>query len=347
MAAGSPSGVAAGRPGSDGVAGLEVVVPQVFEPRGSASSGRAAPDGAERTRPGAIAAAAAGEPTAATGAASEASGPGSAVGEAEADFVRRTTATRLLQLACVAVFAAQWAPVAQSLAAGAAGGAAASGREVALAVLLVCPPTQLTLEWQADAIALASGQLGSLFTSALLHSGVISLLASLVSLEETAPWLETMHGFMIMLISYFMAGAGAALAQMCVGGQPAGIGGIGAVLGMEAAVAVRVFRFTGEPLPPTAACLATCAVGLLMALYQPLVGPWGIIGGVLGGALSGVLAFEVLWMMRVVLGVSILLGLGAWNLATWLPRALWRLLAAAASLVVGTVLALVQAVRGV
>ncbi|GFR39732.1 hypothetical protein Agub_g213, partial [Astrephomene gubernaculifera] len=169
----------------------------------------------------------------------------------------------------------------------------------------------------------------------------------IASLRETAEWLETFHGYMIMLISYFMAGGTAALAQMCVAGQPTGIAGVAAALGMEAAVFVRCWRMTGEALPPTPACLALIAVAALMAAYQPLVGAWGIVGGVLGGALSGVLAYDVLYGMRVVLGVSMLLALAGWEFLTWLPQVVWQWLVVAGIAVWEVVKVIVQAVRGV
>ncbi|EFJ40758.1 hypothetical protein VOLCADRAFT_119864 [Volvox carteri f. nagariensis] len=275
---------------------------------------------------------------------------------------RQAFVSRVVQLACVAVFVAQWAPLAhvltggaaaaQEAAAAAAGGsttaAAAAGREVWLALLVASPPTPLTLSWQTDAISLSAGQYGSLLTSSLLHSGLVSLLVSLASLEETLPWLETLDGFMIMLLSYGMAGAVAGLTQLFLGGQATGIAGLAAALGTEVAVGVRCWRYTGgQLLPPTPACVALLGLSGLMAAYQPLVGTWGILGGILGGALSAVLAYDILYVMRVVIAVTILLGLGAWNLLSWLPRVLFRLVVGLVAVVWGTGVAVVQALRGV
>ncbi|PNH00471.1 hypothetical protein TSOC_013704, partial [Tetrabaena socialis] len=256
--------------------------------------------------------------------------------EEEEDTGRTTTVSRLLQLVIVGVFVAQWAPVAQAAAAGAA---TMPAGELVVAALLACPPTPMTVSWQADALSLASGQLGCILTSSVLHSGLLSLVVSLVSLEETAPWLETLHGFMIMLISYGLAGAGAVAAQMFLGNQAASIAGIGAALGMEAAVSVRTWRTDGEVPGISLPCLLLGCTGALMAV--------GVLGGLVGGALSGVLAYDILWLMRIVLAFALALGVGTWKVVTWAPRMLWRVLSVAAALVVGTAVGVVQAMRGV
>lgn len=87
-------------------------------------------------------------------------------------------------------------------------------------------------------------------------------------------------------------------------------------------------------------------------ICRDLNGPYNmqrraLVGGVVGGALSGVLAYDVLWLLRVVLGVTMLLCITAWDVLTWLPRQLWRVLVAVAAFAWGTVVAFVQAVRGV
>jgi hypothetical protein len=67
-------------------------------------------------------------------------------------LLRRTAATRALQLLISGVFVAQWRPALVALhSAGGVGGAEAhlSALEVVLAVLLACPPTSTTLNWQA------------------------------------------------------------------------------------------------------------------------------------------------------------------------------------------------------
>lgn len=51
--------------------------------------------------------------------------------------------------------------------------------------------------------------------------------ASLASLEETAPWMDTLHGPLILAITYVMAGAGAVLAPMLASSAATSIGGIG------------------------------------------------------------------------------------------------------------------------
>eukprot|EP00198_Chlamydomonas_reinhardtii_P000379 XP_001689714.1 predicted protein [Chlamydomonas reinhardtii] len=266
-------------------------------------------------------------------------------GEAEDyDLVVQRGATRLLQLACLAVFAAQWAPVVQAVAGG--GVAPPPFRDGILAMLLACPPTPVTMSLQMDVFSVSSGHWPGLLTSALLHSGLLSLLASLWSLDFTGAWLETAHGPTILAISLLMAGGGAAAGQL-LAGQPAGIGGIGAALGLEAAVVVRSLRLAGELPPLRAGGVALVGVAAAMAVYQPLVGPWALVGGVVGGALSGVLAYDVLWLLRVVLGVTMLLCITAWDVLTWLPRQLWRVLVAVAAFAWGTVVAFVQAVRGV
>jgi hypothetical protein len=66
---------------------------------------------------------------------------------------RQAAVSRLVQLGCVAVFIAQWAPVVQAVLAAPAAVAAATGgppgRDVLLALLLASPPTPMTLAWQA------------------------------------------------------------------------------------------------------------------------------------------------------------------------------------------------------
>ncbi|KAG2424542.1 hypothetical protein HXX76_014423 [Chlamydomonas incerta] len=315
---------------------LEVVVPQVVGPDGSAlpSSSSSAYAGAAGT----AAQAGGAQP----GRSGELEG---GVGEEEyEELVVRRRATRLLQLACVAVFVAQWAPVVQALAGG--GVAPPPLKDGLLALLLACPPTPVTVSMQMDVFSVSTGQWAGLLTSAMLHSGLLSLLVSLWSLDFTAAWLETAHGPAILAVSLIMAGGGAAAGQL-LAGQPVGIGGIGAALGLEAAVAVRSLRLAGELPPLRAGGVALVGVAAAMAVYQPLVGPWALAGGVLGGALSGVLAYDVLWMLRVVVGVTILLCIMAWDVLTWLPRQLWRLLVAVAAFAWGTVVAAVQAVRGV
>ncbi|PNG99135.1 hypothetical protein TSOC_015094 [Tetrabaena socialis] len=105
---------------------------------------------------------------------------------------------------------------------------------------------------------------------------------------------------------------------------------------MEAAVSVRTWRTDGEVPGISLPCLLLGCTGALMAVYQPLVGPWGVLGGLVGGALSGVLAYDILWLMRIVLAFALALGVGTWKVVTWAPRMLWRVLSVAAALVVGT-----------
>ncbi|GIL85228.1 hypothetical protein Vretimale_10719 [Volvox reticuliferus] len=272
-----------------------------------------------------------------------------AEGSAGGHLQRRAVVSRALQLVCVAAFVAQWAPLAHALVGrGAAAATAVPGWEVWLALLVASPPTPLTLSWQADAVSLSAGHFGCLLTSSVLHSGLVSLAVSLASLEETLPWLETLDGFVIMLVSYGMAGAAVGLAQLLLGSQPSGIAGLGAAVGLEVAVAIRCWRYTrGKLMPPTITCICLLCVAVMMAVYQPLVGPWGILGGILGGALSAVLAYDILYVMRVVIAVTILLGVGAWNLLTWLPRTVWRLVVGVSVVVWGTLVAILQALRGV
>ncbi|KAG2493043.1 hypothetical protein HYH03_008706 [Edaphochlamys debaryana] len=284
----------------------------------------------------------------AQGTSAEAKAQGKGLEEEDDDGVKVVTAefglTRLLQAALVGVFVAQWAPVWSALA---EAGPAAWGRDTLLALALACPPTPLTLDWQADAVSVATGRIGCLFSSALLHSGLLSLLVSLASLGETGPWLHTVFGGPILVVTYGLAGAATGLAQLAGAGQAAGLGGIGAALGMEAAVAVRHWRNTGEVAAPPPASVALYGVGLVMALYQPLVGAWGVAGGLLGGAASAWLAHEVLYAGRVVVALAILAGVGAYNLVTWLPRALWRLVLVGGMFAASTVRSLVAAVRKV
>ncbi|GIL55463.1 hypothetical protein Vafri_11006 [Volvox africanus] len=270
-------------------------------------------------------------------------------GRADGHLQRRAVVSRALQLVCVAAFVAQWAPLVHALVGpGAPAAAAASGWELWLALLLASPPTPLALSWQADAVSLSAGHFGCLLTSSVLHSGLVSLAVSLASLEETLPWLETLDGFVIMLVSYSLAGAGVGLAQLFLGSQTSGIAGLGAAVGLEVAVAIRCWRYTGGKLmPPTITCICLLCVATLMAVYQPLVGPWGILGGVLGGALSAVVAYDILYIMRVVIAITLLLGVGAWNLLTWLPRTVWRFVVGVSVVVWGTLVAVLQALRGV
>lgn len=327
-----PSRSPAGAVGKDQAAGrardgLELVMPTVVEAAGATPS--AAAEGQEK----------------ASGTESDGKeGEEGAKEQEEQELVRRTGTTRLLQLALAGVFVMQWAPVLQGVA---HGSVAVPGRDLALALALACPPTEVTMAWQADAVTLVAGQLGCLFSSTMLHSGLLSLGASLASLEETAPWMDTLHGPLILAITYVMAGAGAVLAPMLASSAATSIGGIGAALGMEAAVAVRCWRATRELMPPTPACLACCAAAAVSAVYQPLVGPWGVVGGLLGGALSGILAYDVLYIMRVILAITILSGLLVWNVVTWLPKLAYRVLLFAGMFVWATIEGFVQALRGV
>ncbi|GLI60520.1 hypothetical protein VaNZ11_002526, partial [Volvox africanus] len=261
---------------------------------------------------------------------------------------RRAVVSRALQMVCVAAFVAQWAPLVHALVGpgAAAAAAVASGWELWLALLVASPPTPLTLSWQADAVSLSAGHFGCLLTSSVLHSGLASLAVSLASLEETLPWLETLDGFVIMLLSYSLAGAGVGLAQLFLGSQTSGIAGLGAAVGLEVAVAVRCWRYTGGKLmPPTITCICLLCVATLTAVYQPLVGPWGILGGVLGGALSAVVAYDILYIMRVAIAITLLLGVGAWKLLTWLPRTVWRFVVGVSAVLWGTLVAVLQALR--
>ncbi|KAG2448434.1 hypothetical protein HYH02_006326 [Chlamydomonas schloesseri] len=350
--------------GGGGAQPLEVVVPQVVGPDGSvlpssgassssssSSSSGGGTSSTSSTGPGAGPSAPAGAATGALAAAQQQQQEGQAGdgdagdGDDEAyELVVQRGATRVLQLACLAVFAAQWAPVLQAVMGG--GVAAPALKDGLLALLLACPPTSVTMSMQMDVFSVSNGNWAGVATSTLLHSGLLSLLVSLWSLDFTGAWLETAHGTAILAISLLMAGGGAAAGQL-LAGQPAGIGGIGAALGLEAAVAVRSVRLAGELPPLRAGGLALVAVAVAMAVYQPLVGPWALVGGMVGGALSGVLAYDVLWLLRVVLGVTLLLCITVWDVLTWLPRQLWRLLVAAAMFAWGTVVAIVQAVRGV
>lgn len=207
-----PSRSPAGAVGKDQAAGrardgLELVMPTVVEAAGATPS--AAAEGQEK----------------ASGTESDGKeGEEGAKEQEEQELVRRTGTTRLLQLALAGVFVMQWAPVLQGVA---HGSVAVPGRDLALALALACPPTEVTMAWQADAVTLVAGQLGCLFSSTMLHSGLLSLGASLASLEETAPWMDTLHGPLILAITYVMAGAGAVLAPMLASSAATSIGGIG------------------------------------------------------------------------------------------------------------------------
>lgn len=68
-------------------------------------------------------------------------------------------------------------------------------------------------------------------------------------------------------------------------------------------------------------------------------------GGVLGGALSGVLAYDVLWLMRLAVGLVLLAWSAVWWLLRAIPAALYRLALVVGMVVGGTVQAVIQSVR--
>ncbi len=83
------------------------------------------------------------------------------------------------------------------------------------------------------------------------------------------------------------------------------------------------------------------------ATCRPAVFRRGVIGGLLGGALSGILAYDVLYLMRVILAITILSGLLVWNVFTWLPKIVYRVLLFAGMFMWATIKGFVLALRGV
>lgn len=129
---------------------LEVVVPQVVGPDGSVLPSSSGSNIGSSSAPWMDSAGGAATGVAGAEAVSQqerGGEPQAGDGEAEDyDLVVQRGATRLLQLACLAVFAAQWAPVVQAVAGG--GVAPPPFRDGILAMLLACPPTPVTMSLQ-------------------------------------------------------------------------------------------------------------------------------------------------------------------------------------------------------
>lgn len=225
----------------------------------------------------------------------------------------------------------------------------------AAAVCLVVPDTPAALDWQMNVLDFVSGNWKAALAAAFLHSGLIPTLVFTKGLLEVSTLLEESFGPAVLALQAMASAIGAAVLQTMLLPASHTICGPAVVCGLYAGLAVHISRT--RQLAKQVAQQAgremgsyeegskgdvidvlsddeqegaistrmgyTCGIAaVLLGLYQPMLGVWGILGGMLGGVLAALSMPWVMAALQSTLLFTLVLVHRVWGFARSIPRLL-------------------------